>query len=35
VDQAKNVAEDIAIIRLLLETHKLGIDQIEVLAGFG
>ena len=25
----------LAVVRLLLETHKLGIDQIEALAGFG
>ena len=35
VDEAKNVAENLAVIRLLLETHELGIDQVETLAGLG
>ncbi len=34
VNKAKNIAEDSAVIRLLLETHKLGVDEIEALAGF-
>jgi hypothetical protein len=35
VNEAKDVAEDLAVIRLLLETHKLGVNEIEALAGFG
>ena len=35
VDETKNIAEDAAVVRLLLETHKLGVDEIEALAGFG
>ena len=34
VDETKNIAENAAVIRLLLETHKLGVDEIEALAGF-
>ena len=35
VHQAKNIAEDLAVIRLLLEAHEFGVDPIETLAGFG
>src|ERR1700733_14088151 len=35
VDEAKNVAEDLSVIRLVLESHKLGVDQVAALAGFG
>ncbi len=33
VNETKNIAEDAAVIRLLLETHELGVDEIEALAG--
>ena len=35
VNQAKDVAQDLAVVRLLLETHELGVDAIQTLAGFG
>ncbi len=35
MNQTKNIAEDFAVIRLLLETHQFGVDLFEVLAGFG
>ena len=33
VNEAKNIAKDAAVIRLLLETHEFGVDEIEALAG--
>ena len=27
VNQAKNIAEDLAVVRLLLEAHELGVDH--------
>src|ERR1700740_175643 len=35
VDKAKNIAEYLPVVRLLLETHEFGVDQIEALVGFG
>jgi len=35
VDEAKDVAEDIGVIRLALEAHQLGVDPRETLAGLG
>jgi hypothetical protein len=34
VDQAKNVIEDLRVIRILLESHQLIIDRIQALVGF-
>ena len=33
VNQAKNIAENGAVVRFLLEAHELGVDQIETLVG--
>ena len=35
MDEAKDVAEDFAVVRLLLEAHELGVDPVETLAGLG
>src|SRR5208282_240462 len=35
MDKAKNVAEDAAIVRLLLEVHEFGVDPIDTLIGLG
>ena len=35
VNQAKNIAEDGAVVRLLLEADEFGVDQIETLVGLG
>ena len=35
VNEAKNIAEDLAVVRVLLETHEFGVDAIQTLAGLG
>ena len=35
MDEAKDVAEDLAVVRLLLEAHEFGVDPIETLVGLG
>ena len=35
MDQPKNVAEDFAVVRFLLEAHKFGVDPFETLVGLG
>ena len=35
MDEAKNVAEDVAVVRLLLEAHEFGVDPVETLIGLG
>jgi hypothetical protein len=35
VDQPKNIVEDLGVVRLLLETHELNVDDVEAFAGFG
>ena len=35
VNEPEDVAEDLAVVRLLLEAHQLGIDPIETLIGLG
>jgi hypothetical protein len=35
MDQAKDVAEDIGIVRLALEAHELGVNTIEIFVGLG
>src|SRR5262245_28435165 len=35
MNEAKNIAQNLGIIRLLLEAHELGVDPIQTLAGFG
>ena len=35
MDEPKDVAEDVAVIRLLLEAHQLRIDAFETLVGLG
>src|SRR5581483_5196956 len=35
VDQPEDVAEDVAVVRLALEAHQLGVDPLETLVGLG
>ena len=35
MDEAKNIAENFAVIRLLLEAHELGVDPLETFVGLG
>jgi len=35
VDEAEDVAEDRGVVRLLLETHELDVDDVEALARLG
>ena len=35
MDEAKDVAEDFAVVRLLLEAHEFGIDPLETFIGLG
>ncbi len=35
VNQAKDVAENVTVVRLLLEAHEFGVDPIETLVGLG
>ena len=35
MDEAEDVAENLAVVRLLLEAHQLRIDPIETLIGLG
>src|SRR5208282_1432809 len=35
MDEAKNVAEDVAVVRLLLEAHEFGVDPVQTLVGLG
>jgi hypothetical protein len=35
VNEAENIAEDLSVVRLLLEAHELGVDAIQTFAGFG
>ena len=34
VNQPKDVAENLGVVRLLLETHELDVDHVETLVGF-
>src|SRR4029077_15518465 len=34
-NEAKNIAENGAVVRFLLETDEFGVDQIETLVGLG
>ena len=35
VDQAKDVAEDLGVVGILLETHELDVDHVETFVGLG
>ena len=35
VDEAKDVAEDLGVVRVLLEAHEFGVDPVETLVGLG
>ena len=35
MNEPKDVAEDLAVVRILLEAHQLGIDPLEAFAGLG